>query len=108
MLLPTVPKSICTPSRPICLATSRAAGSPRLPSDQSQAPILNPRVAGAANKGAKAEQPRVKAAVRPCGEAWRGGSAGQGKTHGESSVGCSGRNCDATDQCILPRSFNLR
>ena len=43
MPLAAVPMLICTPSSPISLATSKAAGSQRLPSDQSQAPILNQR-----------------------------------------------------------------
>ena len=63
MSLATVPMSICTPSSPICLATSKAAGSHRLPSDQSQAPILNRRDCGAANNGANGEAAAAKAAA---------------------------------------------
>ncbi len=48
-----VPRLTITPSRPICLATSNAAGSPILPMDQSHAPSRKRRLSGAANSGAQ-------------------------------------------------------
>src|SRR5262245_44862807 len=57
MLFASVPRLAWIPSRPICLATASAAGSAILPTDQSQAPILNRRGAFAAIAAAE----RVKA-----------------------------------------------
>ena len=61
---------IWTPSRPICLATSKEEGS-ALPRFHSQAPILNQRERGAANNGAmreaaKPQGRRLHAAGKEC------------------------------------------
>ncbi len=60
----TPPMFTCTPSSPICLARSKAAGSHDFPSDQSQAPILNHRDCGPANSGASGEATAANAAAR--------------------------------------------
>ncbi len=58
-----VQNSTCTPSRPMVLATSRAAGSQRRPSDQSQAPILNQREFASASKVRHGQPAAAKAAA---------------------------------------------
>src|SRR5260221_1212905 len=60
MLFATVPMLPWTPSKPISFATANAAASSILPTDQSQAPILNRRFGRAENSGC-----RLGAKLRP-------------------------------------------